>query len=70
MREVEIELSIGDILECGDYQFTVIDIEDANVSLKVTPLTPDANAIFSDENGEPLLTADQQVTLRYDAIPR
>lgn len=35
MREVELELSVGDVLRIGDYTVTVVDLDGAEVSFRV-----------------------------------
>ena len=35
VREYEFELSVGDVLEIGESWFTVIDIDDQEVSFRV-----------------------------------
>ena len=37
MREVEIELEIGDVVRIGDRFYTVVDIEDGEVCFRVDP---------------------------------
>ena len=35
VQEYEFELSVGDVLQIGESQFTVIDIDDLEVSFRV-----------------------------------
>ena len=35
VQEYEFELSVGDVLQIGESRFTVIDIDDLEVSLRV-----------------------------------
>lgn len=36
MPKLEFELTVGDVLECGDIKITVVDTESSEVSFKVT----------------------------------
>jgi len=70
MREVELELSIGDVFECGEYQLTVIDIEETDVSLKIIPLTKEAEAALPSQGNLKISTENSPNSLRYDLLPR
>jgi len=70
MRELELELLIGDVFECGEYQLTVIDIEETDVSLKIIPLTKEAEATLPSEGNLKISTENSPNSLRYDLLPR
>ena len=38
MQEFEIELEIGDVIQIGDEVFTVIDIDNDEVCLRIEPV--------------------------------
>ena len=38
MQEIVIELGVGDVIQVGDELFTIVDIEDGEVSIRIDPV--------------------------------
>lgn len=38
MREIELDLDIGDVVQIGDHVYTVIDIENGEVCFRIDPV--------------------------------
>ena len=86
MREVELELSVGDVIKCGNYIVTVVDIEGVGVSMEVVTqhntvvpsnfVTPPNGVTPSNKVAkEPLTKTELGFTTnvtpsRYDLLPR
>ncbi|MEX0702718.1 MAG: hypothetical protein WD069_11550 [Planctomycetales bacterium] len=55
MKEHELELSIGEVLQIGEYTVTIVDIEGAEVGFRIDSL--------DDECGEVVLAGHAEAAL-------